>query len=88
MDPYKLIFYFKSQHNVVVANYGLSVAVFGFGLAVIVFEILPILWKNGLFFQKYVVLPKNRQYLKNYNTYDKSENSNREPVVSSNNGER
>ena len=30
-------------------------------------------------------LPNNRQYLKNYNTYDKSENINKEPVVSSNN---
>ena len=44
--------YFKSPLTVVRANYGLSGAVFGFVIGVIVFEILSIFWQNNAFLEK------------------------------------
>ena len=75
-------------HRTIIRSiYGVSVAVFGFALAVIVLEILTILWRNDSFSRNALFCQKkNQHYLQNYYTYDKSENSNREPVVSSNNG--
>ena len=45
-------FNFKSPLTVVRANYGLSVAVFGFVIGGIVFEILSFFWQNNAFFGK------------------------------------
>ena len=45
------LIHFKSQHIVVRAVYGLSVAIFGFALNVLVFEIL-FFWENDSFFSK------------------------------------
>ena len=46
------MFYFKLQHTVVRANYGVSVAVFGFIIGGIVFEILSLFWQNNAFLEK------------------------------------
>ena len=48
--PY--LIHLKSQHTVVRAIYGLSVAVFGFIPSPIVFEILPIFLQDVSFFGK------------------------------------
>ena len=47
-----LLFHFKSKHTVVRANYGLSVAIFGFVICVIAFEMLLTFWQNSTFLEK------------------------------------